>query len=584
MRKVRDILRLQNDHHLTGRQIAQSLGLSHSTVMGVLHRAKALGLGWPLPEEVDDATLEGRLYPPNPGRSRARPEPVWEEIHRELRRKGVTLRLLWQEYRHDYPDGYQYSRFCERYRRWEQHLDVVLRQPYRAGEKMFVDWAGLTLSIVEQQTGQLHDVHIFVAALGMSNMTYLEGALAQDLSSWIGGHVRAFEYFRGAAAITVPDNTKTAVIRACRYEPELNRTYAEMAAHYETVIIPARPRKPRDRAKGENAVQVVERVVLAPLRHRTFSSLAEVNQALAEGRERLNDLPFQKLPGSRRTLFETLDRPALQPLPAERYELAQWRTVRVNIDYHCELLRNYYSVPYQLVHEAVEARLTTSTVELFYKGRRVASHVRLWGVVGQYSTDPQHRPVAHQKHLEWTPSRLIGWAKVNGPHTAALVSALLASKPHPEQGYRACLGVMRLGKRYSAGRLDAACARALAVGAVSYRSVKSILETGLDHQPLAVQGSMLALEAHANVRGPAYYAVSVDVPSGRALEVMRTDQPDGASGQAHQMPQDRFSRSGEGSGYPPVQVNPPGNVSTDNGAAHTALISEEVTHADPTHA
>src|SRR5712691_282577 len=295
MRKVRDILRLHTEHHLTGRQIAQSLGLSHSTVMGVLHRAEVLGLTWPLPEDLDDATLEGRLYPPNPGRWRVRPEPVWEEIHRELRRKRVTLGLLWQEYRRDHPDGYQYSRFCERYHRWEQHLDVVLRQPYRAGEKMFVDWAGLTLSIVEPATGQLQDVHIFVAALGMSNMTYLEGALAQALPNWIDAHTRAFEYFGGTAAILVPDNTKTAVLRACRYEPELNRTYAEMAAHYGTVIIPARPRKPRDRAKAESAVQVVERVVLAPLRDRAFFSLAEVNHELAAGRERLNDLPFQKL-------------------------------------------------------------------------------------------------------------------------------------------------------------------------------------------------------------------------------------------------------------------------------------------------
>ncbi len=255
MHKVRDILRLHTDHHLTGRQIAQSLGLSHSTVMGVLHRAEVLGLHWPLAEDLDEAMLEGRFYPPNPGRSRVRPEPVWEEIHRELRRKGVTLGLLWQEYRCQYPDGYQYSRFCERYHRWEQRLDVVLRQPYRAGEKLFVDWAGLTLSIVERATGQLQDVHIFVAALGMSNMTYLEGALAQALPNWIGAHTRAFEYFGGTAAILVPDNPKTAVILACRYEPELNRTYAEMAAHYGTVIIPARPRKPRDRAKVESAVR-----------------------------------------------------------------------------------------------------------------------------------------------------------------------------------------------------------------------------------------------------------------------------------------------------------------------------------------
>jgi transposase len=583
MRKVRDILRLHTDHHLTGRQIAQSLELSHSTVMGVLHRAALLGLTWPLPEELDEATLEGRLYPPNPGRWRVRPEPVWEEIHRELRRKGVTLGLLWQEYRRDHPDGYQYSRFCERYRRWELHLDVVLRQPYRAGEKMFVDWAGLTLSIVERATGQLHDVFIFVAALGMSNIPYREGALAQALPNWIGAHTRAFEYFGGTAAILVLDNTKTAVTLACRYEPEANRTYAEMAAHYGTVIIPARPRKPRDRAKVESAVQVVERVVLAPLRDRTFFSLAEVNQALVEGRERLNNLPFQKLPGSRRTLFETLDRPALRPLPAERYELAQWRIARVNIDSHCEVLRNFYSSPHQLVHEQVEARLTTSTVEVFYKGRRVASHVRLWGI-GQYSTDPAHLPIAHRRHLEWTPSRLIGWGEENGTHTAALVSALLASKPHPEQGYRACLGLMRLGKRYSAARLDAACARALTVGAISYRSVKSILETGLDRQPLAVQGAVLALDAHANVRGPAYYAAGISGSHGRVGEPVEENQPVEAWDQASQTPPDRFRGGGEALGYPSGQASVSDDASTDNSAARTARTIEEGMHADPTHA
>jgi transposase len=567
MHKVRDILRLHTEHQLTGRQIAQSLGLSHSTVMSVLHRAAALGLTWPLPGDLDDATLEGRLYPPNPGRWRIRPEPAWEEIHRELRRKGVTLDLLWQEYRRDYPDGYQYSRFCERYRRWEQKLDVVLRQPYRAGEKMFVDWAGLILSLVEPATGQLHDVFIFVATMGMSNMTYLEGALSQALPNWIGAHTRAFEYFGGTTAILVPDNTKTGVTRACRYEPEANRTYGEMAAHYGTVIIPSRPGKPRDRAKVESAVQVVERVVLAPLRDRPFFSLTEVNHELAAGRERLNDLPFQKLPGSRRTLFETLDRPALRPLPAERYELAQWRTVRANIDYHCELFRNFYSVPYQLVHEVIEVRLTASTVELFYKGRRVASHVRLWGI-GQYSTDPQHMPVAHQQHLEWTPSRLIGWAEENGTHLAAFVSALLASKLHPEQGYRACLGLMRLGKRYSAARLDDACARALTVGAIAYRSVKSMLDTGLDRQPLAGQGAVLALDPHANVRGAAYYAAGGDVAHGRGGAPIQANRPEEASDQASQMPQDRFRASGEAAGYPlhspvsPVTYRPPTARST----------------------
>ena len=583
MHKVRDILRLHTEHQLTGRQIAQSLGLSHSTVMSVLHRAAALGFTWPLPSDLDEATLEGRLYPPNPGRSRMRPEPVWEEIHRELRRKGVTLGLLWREYRRDFPDGYQYSRFCERYRRWAQHLDVVLRQPYRAGEKMFVDWAGLTLSIVEPATGQLHDVFIFVAALGMSNMTYLEGALAQTLPQWIGAHTRAFEYFGGTTALLVPDNTKTGVTLACRYEPEANRTYAEMAAHYGTVILPARPRKPRDRAKVESAVQVVERTILAPLRDRPFFNLGEVNAALAEGRERLNDLPFQKLPGSRRILFETLDRPALRPLPAERYELAQWRTARVNIDAHCDVLRNLYSCPHQLMHERVEARLTTSTVELFYKSRRVASHVRLWGI-GQYSTDPAHLPIAHRRHLEWTPSRLIGWGEENGRHTAALVSALLASKPHPEQGYRACLGLMRLGKQYSTARLDAACARALAAGAISYRSVKSMLETGLDRQPLAVQESVLVLDTHANVRGAAYYAAGADLRDGRGGEPIQANRPDGAADQAAQMAQDRCLGGGEAVGSPAAQASLPDDAVTDDGATQTARPTEEVRDADPTHA
>jgi transposase len=579
MHKVRDILRFYTEYQLTGRQIAQSLGLSHSTVMSVLHRAEALGLTWPLPEDLDDATLEGQLYPPNPGRWRVRPEPVWEEIHRELRRKGVTLSLLWQEYRRDYPDGYQYSRFCERYRRWEQRLDVVLRQLYRAGEKMFVDWAGLTLSIIDRATGQLHKVFIFVGTLGMSNMTYLEGTLAQDLPNWIGAHTRAFEYFGGTTAILVPDNTKTGVTLACRYEPEANRTYAEMAAHYGTVIIPARPRKPRDRAKVESAVQVGERVVLAPLRDRPFFSLAEVNQELAAGRERLNDLPFQKLPGSRRTLFETLERPALRPLPAERYELAQWRTARVNIDSHCAVLRNFYSSPHQLMHERVEARLTTSTVELFYKGRRVASHVRLWGI-GQYSTDPAHLPLAHRQHLEWTPSRLIGWGKEAGTHTGALVSALLASRPHPELGYRACLGLMRLGKRYSAARLDAACARALTVGAIAYRSVKSILEAGLDRQPLAGPEVGRALDPHANVRGAAYYAVGIDLANGRGGEPMPANRPEGTSDQASPMPQERLLGCGEASGSPAGQASLSDDVATNN----TARTIEEVRHADPTHA
>ena len=583
MRNVRDILRLHTDHHLTGRQIAQSLGLSHSTVMTVLHRAALLGLHWPLPGDVDDATLEGRLYPPNPGRWQVRPEPVWEEIHRELRRKGVTLGLLWQEYRRDHPDGYQYSRFCELYQRWEQRLDVVLRQPHRAGEKMFIDWAGLTLQFVDRATGEVRTVYIFVATLGMSNFTYLEGTLAQTLPVWIGANTRAFEYFGGVSEILVPDNTKPAVTRACRYEPDLNRVYGEMAAHYGTVVIPIRPRHPRDNAKAENAVGNVERHVIAPLRDEQFFSLAAINHALAEGRERLNDMPFQKLPGTRRTWFETWECPALRPLPPERFELAEWRKCRANVDYHCEVFRNFYSVPHQLIHAEIEARITVSTVELLYKGRRVASHMRLWGI-GQYSTDPAHRPLAHQRHLEWTPSRLIEWAKENGPHAGAMASAILAAKPHPEQGYRACLGLRRLGLQYSAARLDAACARALALGAISYRSVKTILQTGLDRQPLPVQGTVLVLEPHANIRGAAYYTTGAELCDGGAGAPPQTNRPVGAPEQAPQMPQDRFLGGGEASGSLSESTNVAEEASTNEGAASTAQANREVRNAAPTHA
>jgi len=567
MRNVRDILRLHSGHQLTGRQIAQSLGLAHSTVMGVLHRAETLGLGWPLPADLDDAALEGKFHPPTPGETAGRGEPSWEQVYRELhRRKAVTLRLLWQEYRRDYPNGYQYSRFCDLYRRWEGKLDVVLRQPHRAGEKMFLDWAGLTLSIVDPTTGQVQDVHIFVATLGMSNLTYLEGALVQTLPIWIDLHIHAFEYFMGVSEIVVSDSTKTAVTRACRYEPDLNRTYQDLMRHYGTVAIPTRPRTPRDNAKAENAVQNVERVILAPLRDRIFFSLAEINEALREGRERLNDLPFQKLPGSRRTQFETLEKPALRPLPPERYELATWKTVRANIDYHCQVIKNFYSVPHQLVHEKIEARLTATTVELFYKGRRVASHVRLWGI-GQFTTDPAHRPLAHQKHLEWTPSRLIAWGHEHGPEVGACVAALLASKPHPEQGYRASLGVMRLGKRYGVMRLNAACARALAIEAVSYHSIKSILETGLDRQPLPGPSVQLVLDTHVNVRGPAYYAAGVDGPQNGVDAVMSADPPVPAEKPAPQMPQETRPGAEEASGYPLGPAHSHDGTVTIHGAA-----------------
>lgn len=432
MRQIKDILRLQWSQGLSMRSIARSLGVAYGSVHEVLQRAHAAGLQWPLPAELDDGALEQLLYRGNQGRPRHRPDPVWAEVDTELRRKGVTLQLLWLEYKQAHPDdGYQYAQFCVHYRRWRQTQDVVLRQPYRAGEKMFVDYAGQTIPLLDPHTGEIRQAFLFVAVLGASNFTYAEAQDAQTLPHWIGGHTRAVAYFHGVAAVAVPDNTKTAVHHACWYEPELNPTYADWAAHYGTVVLPARPRQPRDRAKGEAGVQVAERWILAVLRHRTFTSVAEANAAIAELREALNDRPFRKRDGSRRQLFEALDRPALRPLPATPYEYAQWKQAKVAIDYHVVADHNFYSVSYRLIGTHVDVRLTAQTVEVLSQGRRVASHVRVYGR-GIYVTDSAHRPAAHQRYLEWSPERLIQWAQSVGPHTATLVETILRERPHPE--------------------------------------------------------------------------------------------------------------------------------------------------------
>jgi transposase len=506
MRKNKEILRFKHELNLSSRQIAASLNISHSTVGDLLRRAQAAGLSWPLPEALDDAALQAMLYPGNPVPARTRPEPDMEWIHRELRRRSVTLQLLWAEYKQTHPDGYQYTQFCARYHRWAGKLDFVLRQPHRAGEKMFLDYAGQTVPVVDPLTGEIHNAHIFVAVLGASNYTYAEATWSQNLWDWTGSHCRAFEFFGGVTAILVPDNLKSAVTRASRYDPEVNRTYAELAEHYGTAVIPARPRKPRDKAKAETAVLIVERWILAVLRNRRFFSLAELNQAIAELLERLNNKPFQKLEGSRRSLYETIDRPALQALPAQRYEFGEWKKVRLNIDYHVQVDHNYYSAPYQLIHKELDARFTGATVEVFHSGNRVASHLRLRGK-GQFSTDPQHLPPAHQKHLEWTPERINRWAATIGPHTVQLVKAVIAAKKVPEHGYRACLGILRLGKHFTSERLEAAAKRAVAAGATSYRSMESILKQGLDRIPLVDESEDPSPRPdHANVRGPKYYS------------------------------------------------------------------------------
>jgi transposase len=506
MRQVKEVLRLKWACGLSDRQIAHSLRISRPTVADYVRRAKDAGLSWPLPKDLGDDVLERRLFARTVKKPPAqRPMPDWSRVHRELKRKGVTLVLLWQEYKAATPDGLQYSQFCEAYRTWATRLDLVMRQRHRAGETLFVDYAGQTMPVVDPHTGEIRDASIFIAVLGASNYTYAEATWSQSLPDWIGSHVRAFEALGGVPQVLVPDNLKAAVNRPHRYEPELNRTYLDMAQHYGVAIVPARAGRPRDKAKVEVGVQVVERWILARLRDYTFFALGELNTAIKDLRTALNQRPFKKLPGSRLSLFASLDRPALRPLPDSPYQYAEWKLVRVNIDYHVEVVGHYYSVPYALVKHQLEARISDHTVELFHKGKRVASHRRS-PHKGRHTTTFAHMPKAHQRYAQWTPTRLIRWAEKTGDACARVVEAILASRPHPQHGFRACLGIMRLGKRYGADRLEAACRRAMAIGACSYKSIESILKHNLDRQPLPKQPETTTpVVHHVNVRGPNYY-------------------------------------------------------------------------------
>jgi transposase len=506
MRKIKEVLRLKFELGLGNRQIARSCSINHSTVADYLRRAVAAGLDrWPLPADVDETALEARLFPARSTLAAVRPMPDWATIHDELRRnKHVTLQLLWQEHKQSNPEGHSYSRFCELYQQWSGKLDVVLRQEHRAGEKLFVDYAGAKVPIVDAKTGTIQEASIFVAVLGASNYTFAEATWNQDLPCWIGSHVRALEYFQGSPALIVPDNLKNAITRPCRYEPDLNPTYQEMAAHYGIAVIPARVRKPRDKAKVETGVLIVERWILAALRKQRFFSLAGLNQAIGQLLERLNHRPFRKLEGTRSSRFEKLDRPALRPLPSEPYVFSQWKTARVHIDYHVEIENHYYSVPYALLHRQVDVRYTALTVEIFHRGQRVASHRRSTRP-GSHTTIDAHRPQSHQRYLEWTPERLVRWATTVGPFTAQLVDRILQSKPHPEQGFRSCLGILRLGKTYGTDRLEAAAQRALTRDACSYQSVKSILKTSLDRQAELTPPPEKPPLHHSNVRGTDYF-------------------------------------------------------------------------------
>jgi transposase len=441
MRKIREILRLRYNCKLTYGKIATSCGIGRTTVSDYLERFEASPFGWPLPSDIDDTQLEQQLFPSaqiNYGTKRARLD--WQHIHRELRRKGVTLMLLWQEYKAQYPDGYQYSQFCHLYRQWAGRIDPVMRQEHRGGEKMFVDYAGQTVDVYDLPTKQIRIAQIFVATLGASNYTYAEATWTQKVPDWIASHCRAYDYIGGVPEVTVPDNLKSGVKSPCFYEPDLNPTYLDMARHYGTAVIPTRVAKPRDKAKVEVAVQIVERWILARLRNHKFFSLQQLNETIRTLLTELNQKPFQKLPGSRRSMFDAVDKPALKPLPQRPYQFAEWKKAWVNIDYHVEVDRHYYSVPHQLIKKQIDVRFTSNIVECFYKSKRVASHIRSYQK-GWHTTVRDHMPKSHQKMAEWTPDRFVRWANKIGTQTTQLIMTVLSSRPHHQQGFRSALGI-----------------------------------------------------------------------------------------------------------------------------------------------
>jgi transposase len=507
MRQVREILRLKFSAGMSHKAVARSLGIAPSTVRMTAARIAAAGLSWPLPDDLTDAVLEEQLYGHAGTKQghRRRAEPDWAMVHRELKRKHVTLSILWEEYIAQDPAGYRYSRFCDLYRSWEAKLSVTMRQSHAGGEKLFVDYAGDAVPVVDRLTGEIRPAQIFVAVLGASSFSYAQATWTQGLGDWIAAHIGTLDAIGGVPRLLVPDNTKVAVIKPSRYEPQINRTYAEMAAYYDMAILPARPRKPRDKAKVEVAVLIVERWLFGRLRNHTFYSLAELNQAIRELLRNLNEVrPIRRLGVTRRQLLEDVDRPCLRPLPVEPYVFAEWRARRVGVDYHVDVDRHFYSVPYRFARQQIEVRLTARTVEFFAKGERIAAHRRSSGN-GKHTTIPEHMPSSHRRYADWTIDRIRREAVAIGPSTALLCDLILKHRPHPEQGFRACLGIVRLTKPFGAARVEAAALRALDIGAMTYGSVKSILDNNLDRHAQPRRAADEPAILHSNIRGARYY-------------------------------------------------------------------------------
>jgi transposase len=509
MRQLRELLRLKTcEPKLSTRGLALRLGVARSTAQDCVNRLCAAALSWPLPDELTDDVLERRLFGPagkKPGK-RQSPEPDWALQIKEMKRPGVTLQILWEEYRQVHSDGYGYSRFCELYREFELRLSPTMRQNHVAGDKVFVDYSGKKVDIVNPQTGEVLEAEIFVAVLGASNYTYAEATWTQSLPDWIGSHVRMFDYISGCPRLLVPDNLKSGVNKASFYDPEINRTYGRMAEHYGIGVVPARPYRPRDKAKVEAGVRVAQFFILGRMRNRKFFSLTECNQAIREVLTDLNGRVMRRLKVSRSDLYLEIEKPALRPLPATAYEYAEWKKARVNLDYHVELLGHYYSVPHGLIRQEVDARITAGGVEIFHRGSRIAAHVRLYvtGAGHHHVTLAEHMPRAHRHYSDWSEARFRSSAAAIGPNTEGFVIAVLASRKHPEQGFRSCIGILNRLRGIERERAEAACARAVEIGALSSKSLGSILDNNLDKKPRRKADADLPL-FHTNIRGGGYY-------------------------------------------------------------------------------
>ena len=505
MRKIKEILRLHFEHQQGRRAIARACQISPTTVSDYIAKAQQSGLDAQGIGALSDEALHRLFFPETPTPSPKKAALDFPAIQKELKKKAVTLQLLWEEYRAIHPEGYGRSQFFQQYRDFAQTLHPVMRLEHKAGEKLFVDFSGDRPTYVDQATGEVIMAELFVAVLGAGSRIFAVAVPDQKIPSWIKAHILAFENYGGLPAIVVPDNLRAGVKSACIYDPELNPVYADLAAHYQVAVLPARAYKPRDKAKAENGVLHVQRRILAALRHHTFFSLSELNAAIAEELVKLNAKPMQGVGKSRQELFAEIDQPALKPLPPTRFEIYTWKAAKVGIDYHIAVERNFYSVPYALIHKEVEVRLTGACVEILHGGRRVASHPRSYGK-GGFSTLDEHRPHEHKKYLEWTPERMRQWGRSIGTHTATLMETIIAAQLQPEHGFRRCLGILRLAKTYSPERLERACQLALQLGTMRYRNIKSILEKKLEQTEASEFDSRNdAPLKHDNIRGSDYY-------------------------------------------------------------------------------